>query len=89
MFTFPYCIVAFPESPQERKCVSNNATVTINVGTSPAPQTPTPNAPATPPASQGPSLPQTGAPVWTAAVIGLVLLALGVAALVVTRRRRA
>jgi LPXTG-motif cell wall-anchored protein len=81
VFTFPYCIVAFADSP-ERRCVSNDATVTVTV-------TAPPTTPATPVTPADPNLPQTGTSIWLTVTIGLVLVGAGACALVLGRRRRA
>jgi LPXTG-motif cell wall-anchored protein len=93
--TFTYCIVDLPHAPNAR-CVSNLATVTVRVVTSaptPPPTLPpgatSPPPPISPPSGGGSALPQTGAPIGAFVVVGFVLIAAGVAILIIVRRRRA
>lgn len=89
VFTFPYCIVAFAAGPQ-RRCVSNNATVTVTVAVAAPPTTTTTTTtPATPTTPADPNLPLTGTSIWMTVVIGLVLVGAGAGAVVLGRRRRA
>jgi LPXTG-motif cell wall-anchored protein len=74
--SFTYCVLDLANSPQA-KCISNKATVTINIANP---------APSVTPAG-GPSLPQTGAPVGLYFGLGLILLVIGLAAVYFTRRR--